>query len=226
MNKEDIYNTWLKVTARYNNRPYKKRVNFDTLKEDDKVSLDKLYRIFNNFPGLNMERYFSAGYELYGNDFEDGKAFIPLCGFATAVALKNYTIFSNSLSDKKMTDKSVMQDILNGFLYIKSKCENNSWKLSHYIGSCDDKLTYEWILDYADHKISPYNIVAFDLIGFDTSSAVRKTVPTNETEVFFNGKFEDKVLSLIDKMTEDDKKLLIGILKKFNAAIAKAVDNK
>ena len=226
MNKEEIYNTWLKITARYNNRPYTKRTDFTTLKDDDRVSLDKLYRIFSNFPGLNMERYFSAGYELYGNDFEDGKAFIPLCGFATAVALKNYKIFSDSLIEKKMTDKSVMRDILDGFLYIKNKCESNNWRLSHYIGNCDNKLTYEWVVDFASHKISVYNIIAFELIGFDTANAVRKTVPPKDIEVFFDGPYDQVVLSLIDRMTDDDKSLLIGILKRFNAAIAKTVDNR
>lgn len=225
MNKEDIYNTWLKITARYNNRPYKKRVDFGSLKEDDKVALDKLYRIFDNFPGVNIDRYFSAGYELHKNDFDSGNAFIPLREFATPSALKHYHIFTSSMSNKKMTDTGVMQDVLNGFLYIKSKCESNNWKLSHYIGSHDDKSTYEWVLDYANHKISPYNIIAFDLIGFDTASAVRRTVLASEIGVFFSGTYEEKVLSLIDGMTENDKELLIGILKKFNSSISKTIDN-
>lgn len=222
MKKEDIYNSWLKATARANNRPYRLRSDFSCLKEDDSSALDKLVRVFNNFPGVDVDLFFVAGYSLHG------ERFISLSSFARPSAIKDYKIFvdnSGGSGRALIDDKVLMDRIMIGFVYIKDLCIRNKWKLAEYIASTDliDGMVYHWIVDYAEHHICEYNIIAFDRMGFDVENAIRKVVPDSEIDAFFPGGIKKCITSKMDKLTDSDLDFLVSILKRINAAVRKNV---
>lgn len=220
MKREDIYNSWLKATARANNRPYRLRSDFGSLKEEDSAALDKLGRMFGSFPGVDVDLFFTAGYHLHG------ERFIPLSSFSRPSAIRDYKIFIENRKDENVSlteDKATMDRVMMGFIYIKDLCIKNGWRLSEYIASTDliGGLTYHWVVDFAEHHICEYNLVAFDRMGFDVSNAIRKTVPDSEIDIFFPGGIEKCITSKIDKMSDHDLELLVSILKKINCIIRK-----
>lgn len=217
--KEKVYNTWLKATALANHRPYRVRKDFSAIKADDSAALDRLHRIFSGFPGVNILEYFLASYAARENDFAGGNAFIPLSDFAKPAAMRRYLDSYKNVSG--LSDKNILGRTVRGFSNIVEKCKANGWRIAQYIG--DPGLGsvgfYEWATDFVNHDITEYNIIAFDLIGFNTESAVRKTMTDEDIECYFNGRYSDVVTSKIDGLSKEETDMLIELLRRSKKAV-------
>ena len=221
---ENIYNTWLKATGLANKRPYKPRKDFSDIKADDEAALYKLNRVFKNFTAVNMLEYFMASYVARENDFEKGKAFIPLSEFATPASMRRY--LDACKNNERMSDRETMGRTIRGFSNIVERCKKNGWKLAQYIGDpgLDTIGRYQWVVDYAQHNITAYNIIAFDLIGFNTEAAIRNTIDDSEIPIYFDGSYEEAVTSKIDNMTDTEKEILKALLRRAKKSVDTAIE--
>ena len=60
-----IYNIHLKVSRVTKNKPYKNRINFDSLDEDKKFLCKKLAYFFTKHKNVNIDKFFYAPYKIY-----------------------------------------------------------------------------------------------------------------------------------------------------------------
>lgn len=217
--RENIYNTWLKAMAIANKRPYRIRKDFDGLSDVDAAALEKLERIFSAFPGINKLDYFMASYNAKENDFVGGKAFISLSDFCKPKAIRIYN--DSVISDPGLDDREMMRRTLEGFRYIANSCKEKHIKLAQYIAddSAAGFVMYPWITDYLGNKITKYNIISFSLIGFDTESAVRKCITESEDTELFGRGFRESVMGGMDKMTKEQKDILVQLLKRTKKSV-------
>ena len=79
-----IYNTFLKVYAKVQNRGYKKRLDFDSIDDKTKNILQKLEQFFNEHKEIQVEDFFRAGYAV------THRQYLPLEFFITFKAIACY----------------------------------------------------------------------------------------------------------------------------------------
>lgn len=214
VNAEDIYNAWLRATALANKRPYKRRKDFSNLSEEDRLSLEKLERIFSGFPGINVGDYFGASYQLYESD---AVRFIPLKDFTTPKAVRNYVNFCGVSPKKDVWVDRMMR----GFSFIFKKCVEDRVSLAAYIAGGEG--VPEWVPDYLSGEISIENIICFNEVGFDVVSAVRKRLSSDEIDSMFNGSFSDLINRKTDELSDEDRKMMVSVLKRVNSKIKEKI---
>lgn len=217
--EKDIYNAWLKATAIVNKRPYKVRKNFDDLGDDVKFSLEKLYKISNNFPGINMVDYFLASYNI------TGEKFINLNEFTKLKALQNYKNQNVLVAKSEFGDPERTRRMMEGFLHIVKFCEDNNKTFAQYIGECGKNGIYQWVSDYSEHKITKDNLVGFDLIGFNVENSIRKALTQEEISCIF-GDVRNDLFGDYDSLTDENKNLLVSLMKRINKIIKDKQQNK
>ena len=217
--EKDIYNAWLKATAIANKRPYKIRKNFDDLDAEIKFSLEKLCRISNDFPGLNMVDYFLASYNI------TGEKFIKLDEFTKMKALQNYKNQNELVDKSSFGDTERTRRMMEGFAHIIDFCEANNKTFAQYIGERTESGFYQWIFDYSKNKITKDNLIAFDLIGFNVENSLRKALTDEEISCIF-GDVQNDVFGDYDNMSEENRNLLISLMKKVNNVIKQKTTNQ
>jgi len=217
--EKDIYNAWLKATAIANKRPYKIRKNFDDLDAEIKFSLEKLYRISNDFPGLNMVDYFLASYNI------TGEKFINLSEFTKMKAMHNYKVQNDLLDKSGFDDPERIRRMMDGFSHIVKFCEDNGKTFAQYIGEKTTSGLYHWIGDYSKHKITKDNLIGFYLIGFDVENSIRKALTADEISCIF-GDVQNDVFGDYDNLTDENKDLLVSLMKRINKIIKQKNQNQ
>lgn len=217
--EKDIYNAWLKATAIANKRPYRIRKNFDDVDDSVALSLEKLYKISNNFPGINMVDYFLASYNVTGDKF------INLEEFTKLKALRNYKDQNEIIKKSEFGDPERTRRMVAGFSHIIDFCDKNGKTFAQYIGECGKNGIYQWISDYSEHKITNDNLVGFDLIGFGVENAIRKVLTSEEISCIF-GDIQHDVFGDYDTMTDENRNLLVSLMKRINKIIKDKQQNK
>ncbi len=85
--QQNIYNTYLQVSANAANRPFKYRKRWDNLPSLQKASLQKLERFFTKHKDIDIKTFFNSPYEVY----KDSSTF-PINFFTTMKAINLYKI--------------------------------------------------------------------------------------------------------------------------------------
>lgn len=82
--QKNIYNSYLKIYAKNNNRGYRKRQDFSSIEEKIKIVLNRLETFFKEHGEINIENFFQAGFTV------THRQYIPLEFFVTFKAISAY----------------------------------------------------------------------------------------------------------------------------------------
>lgn len=150
---KSVYNLYLKVVAKYQDRPYKQRKNFEKFK--DYHILKKVSDFLHRYLHIDGEMYFSAPYEVWKDE-----QFYNLEFYTKRKALNCYVNYKKKLLNLPPDDKYHLKKIIDSFYWIKSFCGGHEISVSDYINHKDG--IYSFLTHLKNDYVSIYALFAFD----------------------------------------------------------------
>lgn len=153
--EKNIYNTHLKVTRTYQNKPWRLRENFDKISPVEEELLKKISEILYS-KNIQAESFFKAPYELWRD-----KNYYPLEYFGRFKAVKAYNLWLEKNMLENPDDDIIINMVKEGFFYIYKRCKDLNLKnIELYF---EYKTYYpEFLIALSERKITYYNILAIN----------------------------------------------------------------
>ena len=203
--EKNIYNTHLKTSRSYQNKPWRPRENFDKLSLVEEEVIKKIKNILTS-KNISVDNYFMAPYELWKD-----KKYYPLEYFSRFKAIKAYNLWIEKLFIEEPDNKIVIDMVKEGFLYIFKQCRNRNLKT---IESYFNLQSYypEFLIALSEKYINYYNILPIN--NYDR---LLKQYPKEDIDFIVSG-FYNNINTLRTRYyrTEKLKKLNEQIITKLN----------
>ena len=101
-----IYNHFLEVSKKVNNKPVRYRKDFSNFSDEDYIYVNKLSRFFNKFKNINIKDFFEAPYFVYNENYFSLKFYL------SPKAIKAYTNYSDNYILNNPDSKQTLQKLL------------------------------------------------------------------------------------------------------------------
>lgn len=164
--QKNIYNNHLAISRKKRNKPFRIRKNFDDL-DTTKISLlDKLSRMFNSYPNIDIQMFFEAPYSLY----EDVEYF-DLDYFTTQKAKKNYTQYIKQIQLMSPDSEDSLKRLIQGLRYISKFCVENGLTLDEYMVFSEKNIP-SVVEHLKNHKINFYVLHALGVSKFNIENRI------------------------------------------------------
>lgn len=150
---KQVYNAYLKAIAKKQNRGFRYRTNFDSFEDDKFAYCNRIARLFNQYPHIDMETYFEAPIKL-NDDF-----YPTLKYYTTHAAMKSYTLWLKQRQNLPPDHEYHIQAIKRSLKFITRYCTDNNIEWDEYINS--DNLVPHWVQQLKDNSISIYTLMGF-----------------------------------------------------------------
>lgn len=205
MTKLEIYNTYLRVIAKYKDRPFRLRKSIDDLSSDKQIILDRILQVLTSNPEIDPEKFFKAPFEI-----DPGTSYY-LDYFGSYPAIRVYVKYCNKLLLQSCDAQHILEDIQKSYIFIIDFCIKND------ICTMDDYFTFRskegevplFIEHIKYKKINPY-IAINNYRAFTWFTANKQTIEFCFGEDFFN-----KIFHLKSKLSASSKcKKLCDITEK------------
>lgn len=188
---QDLYNTFLRISRKRQNKPFKLRANFENFEENQNYPyLVKLKSFFERNYIVNIEDFFISPYEIY-----EDETFFGLDFYTTLNAVKAYNIFCSHKNNLDPDSEIQTESILRGLKFIKEFCIKNSIPLCDYLKHVQPgAVVPSFIVHLKEKNISLYNLFpfkniehAFSTVDFSTLKFILNDVAARIS--FFRTKF-------------------------------------
>lgn len=170
--QKQIYNLYLRSLAEGSDRPYRVRKNFDKLKDEYKVELEKLEKFFLKFPHLFRYEFFQAPYKIY----QDENKFYSL-KFYSGKGLQTCLAYFKNLKESEPDEQ--LDYIKESLKFIANFCVEKNIRLDQYIGY-KSVAQNDFLLHLKQHKISFYAIFAIPGVYYHLLN-----IPDDEFGLYF-----------------------------------------
>ena len=162
-----IYNVYQHASSEAYGHPLRSRTDFSGFEEsnpEDFAAIEKLERVFDQLPRVNMHDFFSAPYKIYGGG--DGRRY-PLSWYLKYTAMKAYkTAFFSDFEHNTLDDAST-RDRVSGYFDAMAAKVSGGVPLRGILVSDDPVMPPKWLELYSRHVVDDWFLVAFRLIGKD-----------------------------------------------------------
>jgi hypothetical protein len=155
--QKTIYNKYLSIVRKSQNKPYRYRKDFSKLSEDNHMKLKKLERFFRKFDNIDMEIFFSAPFKIYQE-----KSHLRLDYFLKRQALKDYQLYKRQLIFDTPDSDFNLKKIIESLKFIKSFLKEKNIRLSQYLKIKSNDYLPDFVLHLKDDKISFYVLFGFE----------------------------------------------------------------
>lgn len=161
-NIQDLYNTYLRISRKKQNKPYRLRSNWEGFENDPQYNtLVKLKSFFDRNFIVNIEDFFTAPYEVY-----EEEGFYDLDFYNSMTAVKVYNIYCDKKNNSEPDSELQQQAVLRGIVFIYRFCLEKKIPLSSYLEYKEpDALVNSFVVHLKEKNISIYNL--FSLKNFD-----------------------------------------------------------
>jgi hypothetical protein len=126
---KDLYNTYLRIYRKKQNKPYKLRTNWEGI--ENMAFYKDLLRVKNfldrNYV-VNVEDFFVSPYEIYGEDTT-----YTLDYYSTLNAVKVYTLYCNKKNSLDPDSDNCIEFILKGLKFMENFCKKHKITLGQYL---------------------------------------------------------------------------------------------
>ena len=164
--EKQIYNTYLSISRKANNQPFKYRKNFDNLDQDIIYTLKRLDTFFSEFEGIDIEEFFKAPFVLY----EDEK-YYSIHFYTKQKAVRAYTQLQTVLATADPDSKYIMAKFVESLKFLKNFCNKQGIHIDDYLAYKEDGSKIESFLIHLKHrKISFYTICGLTTSGSGVKS--------------------------------------------------------
>jgi hypothetical protein len=116
------------VSRRIKGQPFKIKKDFTNLEEDKLVSLQKLSKLFNDYPNLKQEEFFEAPYKVY----PDEDIYYPLDFYTRPKAIKCYTQYMKELEMTNPDSEQSLKRLIASLSFVAKYCKEKGIDLDQY----------------------------------------------------------------------------------------------
>tara|TARA_E500000318_G_scaffold34720_1_gene33966 strand:+ start:1164 stop:1787 length:624 start_codon:yes stop_codon:yes gene_type:complete len=163
-----IYNYFLEVSKKVNNKPVKYRQNFDNFPDENYIIVNKLSRFFKKFEHIHIKDFFEAPYFVYNENYFDLKFYL------TPKAIKAYTLYNDNYLLNNPDNEKTLKKLQESIKFIYNYCKDKNISINNYINHCDEQ--YNVFLKHVKNR----NINIFILFSFKD---FEKTISNVDSEV-------------------------------------------
>ncbi len=161
-----IYNNFLEVSKKVNNKPVKYRKNFDNFPDENYIIVSKLSRFFNKFKHLKIKDFFEAPYFVYGENYFDLKFYL------SPKAIKAYTLYNDKFLLNNPDDEKTLLKMQSSVKYIYDYCKKNNIQIEKYLTIKEGE--YNVFLKH----IKDRDVIIFTLFAFSNFENVLSSIDT------------------------------------------------
>jgi hypothetical protein len=197
--EKQIYNTYITITRRIQNKPSRKREDFTNFELDSKyISVKRLATLFTKHKEINIQLYFEAPYKIYKD-----ATFFDLNYYASPRAIKAYTLYKKEIEN---SDPDLfIEDVKKSLLFLANFCVANSIQLTDYISTTNGAIP-QWVEHIKLGTINPYCLM--ELTGLYASL----NTLTVEEQTLLLGSFGTNFFQFRDRYN-NSRKLKITLQK-------------
>jgi len=152
--EKQIYNNHLISSRKAKNEPYRIKKDFSNLEEDLIISLQKLSKLFNNYPNLIQDDFFMAPHKIYPED-----SYYSLEFYTTPKAIKCYTQYVKQMEIQDPDSSDSLRRLTDSLKFVTNFCKENSLQLSDYELNMIGTMPC-FVQHLKDHKINYYTLHA------------------------------------------------------------------
>lgn len=162
--EQQIYNNHLVISRRSLDKPFRVRKQFEDLKEDKVMLLQKLSKFFLSYPHISQDDFFSAPYKLWNNDTNYDLEF-----FTTPKAKKAYSQYIKAKEFEDPDTEESLRRLIDGLKFVYDFCKTKSLTFLEYQLYIEETLPC-FVTHLKDHKINFYVLHAleFSKINIET----------------------------------------------------------
>lgn len=149
-----IYNNFLEVSKKINDKPLRYRKNFDNFPEEDYIIVNKLCSFFNKFKHISVKDFFEAPYFVYNENYFDLRFYL------SQRAIKAYTLYNDVYMLNNPDSNESLQKMKDSIKFIYNFCKDKNIKLNEYLNFKEG--SYNNFLKHIKER----NIIIFILFSF------------------------------------------------------------
>ena len=197
-----IYNHFLEVSKKVNNKPVRYRKDFSNFKDEDYLYVNKLSIFFNKFKNIKIKDFFEAPYFVYNQNYFDLKFYL------SPKAIKAYTNYNDNYILNNPDSKQTLTKMKESITFIYEYCKEKNIKIIDYINYKEGN--YNVFLKHLKQR----NINFFILFSFkDFSNIVDKI--DNDIKEIYSGNFSKLNYIRTKYYASSKAKLIINNFKKY-----------
>lgn len=152
-----LYNCYLASMAKANNRAYRRRQNFDKIKDEHYVALKKLSSLLLQ-SDVDIPMFFDAPYTIHTDE-----KYKTLQYYLTPNAIKCYTMLLNRRVKLDADSEENLEYVRTGMRFLLEYCLENNLTLDEYKLQMTENSIPMCLLHLKQHKINFYIIHALEL---------------------------------------------------------------
>jgi hypothetical protein len=158
--EQRIYNTFLAISRKKQNKPFKLRKDFEDFEQDPKYTpVKKLAYFFERFENIDVNDFFLAPYAIYEND---ENAFYDMEFYLTQKARHVYSLYMKKKDNVEVDSEENIEKCKESLLFIYKYCKEKNIPVTEYL----DVVTEGNVLpDFAKHlknrNVNIYTLFAF-----------------------------------------------------------------
>lgn len=156
-----IYNTFLAISRKKQNKPFKLRQDFDKFEEDEKYpAIKKLAYFFERFPNIDINDYFLAPYAIYVND---ENTYYDLSFYLSQKARSVYTLYLKKKESVDIESEENLNKCKESLMFIYKYCKNKGCSINEYLDQKDENaLLPAFAVHLKNRDINVYALFAFE----------------------------------------------------------------
>ena len=179
-----IYNTYLMVSRSRQNKPYKRRKNFDNFKDNPNyVFIKRLSMFFNKHSNINIVDFFNAPYKVYPEQEQS----YDLRFYTTPKCMRLYGLYVKKLDMEDPDSDTQISRIKSSLLFIFKFCKGNGLTVSQYTKHKTNDIP-TFILHLQRRDVTIYSLYEFD--NLDTEM---RSIPNDRLKFTLGDQLVDNV---------------------------------
>jgi len=122
-----IYNNFLEVSKKINNKPVKYRQNFDKFPDENYIIVTKLSNFFKKFNHINVKDFFESPYFVYNEKYFDLKFYL------SQKAIKAYTLYNDVYLLNNPDNEKTLLKLRESIKFMYNYCKEKNININSYI---------------------------------------------------------------------------------------------
>ena len=156
-----IYNTFLAISRKKQNKPFKLRQDFEDFEQDEKYpAIKKLAYFFERFPNIDINDYFLAPYSIYVND---ENTYYDLQFYLSQKARSVYTMHMKKKENVEADSEENLKKCKESLLFIYKYCKDKGFSVEEYLNLKEENsLLPAFAVHLKNRDINVYALFAFE----------------------------------------------------------------
>lgn len=180
-----IYNTFLAISRKKQNKPFKLRQDFENFEQDEKFpAIKKLAYFFERFPNIDINDFFLAPYSIYVND---ENTYYDLQFYLSQKARAVYTMYMKKKESVDADSEENLKKCKDSLLFIYKFCKDKGCSVKEYLNIKEENsLLPAFAVHLKNRDINIYTLFAFE--DFETKFF---QIPSDLLEFIFGSLYTD-----------------------------------